>query len=173
MSTVRKWSAFAWERHNPLIYLAFAALFLLAHYSLYGNAEFVFALYKFGGLLIGVFAFLFKLRLFDEIKDFEHDAIAHPGRPLIRGSILHFDLYQGIALCTLFEFVTFGLFGWPGLTAIVIADAYAFLMFKEFFLRLWIRERLILYAITHTFVAALLSLAVFAALSSTLVWSLD
>ena len=167
-----RWAIFIWERHNPFINVAFSILFFLAHFFVFGKAEFAILSYKFVALLIGVIIFLFKLRLFDEIKDFEHDAIAYPHRPLVRGAILHPDIYQGIALCTLLEFLTFGLFGWLGLISITIADTYAFLMFKEFFVRKWIRPKLILYAVTHTFVIPLLSLAIISVLSSKPILSL-
>lgn len=167
-----RWAIFIWERHNPFINVAFSILFFLAHFFIFEKAEFAILSYKFVALLIGVIIFLFKLRLFDEIKDFEHDTIAYPHRPLVRGAILHPDIYQGIVLCTFLEFLTFGLFGWLGLTSIIIADAYAFLMFKEFFIRRWIRPKLILYAVTHTFVVLLLSLAIFSVFSSRQIWNL-
>lgn len=167
-----RWAIFIWERHNPLINVTFSILFFLAHFFIFEKVDFAILSYKFVALLIGVIIFLFKLRLFDEIKDFEYDTIAYPHRPLVRGAILHPDIYQGIALCTFLEFLTFGLFGWLGLISIIIANAYAFLMFKEFFVRQWIRPKLILYAVTHTFVVPLLSLAIFSVFSSKPIWSL-
>lgn len=167
-----RWAIFIWERHNPFINVTFSVLFFLAHYFVFEKVEFTILSYKFLALLIGVAIFLFKLRLFDEIKDFEYDTLAYPHRPLVRGAILHPDIYQGIILCTFLEFLTFGLFGWLGLISITIANAYALAMFKEFFVRQWIRPKLILYAITHTFVVSLLSLAIFSVFSSRPIWSL-
>jgi 4-hydroxybenzoate polyprenyltransferase len=167
-----RWVTFIWERYNPLLNLSFSVLFFLAHYYSSEKTESIPYL-KVLLLLVGVSIFLFKLRLFDEIKDYEYDSVAYPTRPLPRGAIFHNDIYRGIALLTFFEYLIFSAFGTATLFAIFIADTYSLLMFKEFFARKWIRPKLILYAITHTFVVGLLSLAIFSALTAKPIWELN
>jgi 4-hydroxybenzoate polyprenyltransferase len=167
-----RWATFVWERYNPFLNVSFSVLFFLAHYLITEKTEPI-SYVKVLLLLVGVSVFLFKLRLFDEIKDFEYDSVAYPTRPLPRGAIFHEDIYWGIALLTFFEYLLFNAFGTASLFAIFIADTYSLLMFKEFFARKWIRPKLILYAITHTFVVGLLSLSIFSALTAKPIWGLD
>lgn len=170
MAKVKSWIIFIWERHNPAINIVFSILFFLAHYIL---AEIALRPQEFAVLLAGVVLFFFKLRLFDDLKDYDYDTKAHPDRPLVRGVISSTDLHKGIAVSVILEFFIFGLWGFKGLLVIAIANVYGFLMFKEFFLRRWIRPKLVTYAVTHTFVVVLLSIAVFSTVSSKWFWQLD
>src|ERR1035437_3154794 len=50
---------------------------------------------------------------------------------------------------------------------------YSLLMFKEFFIKKWIRSHLTFYAVTHTFVSSLFSLSLLSILLTTDIWSLS
>ncbi len=171
-SNFKKWLIFTWERFSPLLYIPFLFLYFIAHY--------VFSLdkdkYSLSSLLIlyvATLMFFFKLRLYDEVKDFENDLRAYPKRPLSRGLLNHSNIYLGITICIISEIIFFSIFGFRGLLAVIIPIIYSLLMFKEFFIRIWIRSHLSLYAITHTFVSCLFSLALLSVLESTYIWNFN
>ena len=62
------------------------------------------------------------------------------------------------------EIVLFSYYGFGALLGITIAAGYSLVMYKEFFVKKWLRAHLTTYAVTHTFVVILVSLTVFAAL---------
>lgn len=164
-----RWWVFAKERFEPISHLSMVLLFFLAHVMLSSSAPF----FKSVLLFTGTLAFFFKLRLYDEIKDYELDCRINPHRPLVRGLLLHRDLYQGIGVCIVLELFCFGVFGWEAESGIILAIAYSLLMFKEFFISQWIRPHLTTYALSHTIVSSILSLALFSALNSVYLWNLS
>jgi len=169
---VRKWLIFIWERFPPYTYIPFLFLYFTAHivFSLGQNNYSLFSLLI---LNLATLIFFFKLRLYDEVKDFENDLKTYPDRPLSRGLLNHPSIYSGIFTCIIFEFIIFAMFGLVGLSAIIIPVIYSLIMFKEFFVRKWIRSHLTLYAITHTFVSGLFSLALLSTIQSTYIWDLS
>lgn len=173
----KAWLIFLWERFPPLTHFPFTILFLVTHYSLSSkimNINFslnsIFNL-RFIALLIGTFIFFFMLRLYDEIKDYQVDKIIHPERPLVRKLLSHTDIHNAIAVCIFIEVLVFSFFGINSFVIIVISILYSLLMFKEFFVRDWIRNHLTFYAVTHTFVSCLFSLALFSAFTLQPVWT--
>ena len=108
-----------------------------------------------------VWCFFLMLRVFDEHKDFEADAIAHPQRVLQRGLITLRDLriVGGVAIGVQLG-VSLWIDGGPGpVTAWwVAAFAWSVLMAREFFVRNWIRRHLIVYAVSHVIVMAILAM---------------
>lgn len=109
--------------------------------------------------LVSLF-FFFRMRLFDEIKDYDIDLVINPTRPLARGllsvALVRKTIIFLIALEVLLAF-SFGLV--PGLIY-TGAVFYSLLMFKEFFIGDYLRPHLTTYAVTHTIVVALLGYAV-------------
>ena len=110
------WWQFIRERFDPVSHLLMIGLFFVAHLVLARsvyleplNRGSLFALF------VGTLAFFFKLRLYDEIKDFQVDKKFNPTRPLARGLLNHRDLYWAIALCIVIELVAFGLQGMAAL----------------------------------------------------------
>ncbi len=103
--------------------------------------------------IVGAF---FVLRVFDEHKDFDRDREAHPNRVLSRGLITLADLARaGVGVAV----VSLGLSAWLGLHAalwMVAALVFATLMRFEFFIGDWLRDHIIVYAVTHNPVVALL-----------------
>lgn len=103
--------------------------------------------------IVGAF---FVLRVFDEHKDADRDKEAHPERVLSRGLITLPDLAKAGALVAL---ISLGLAGALGLHAIAwmaAALVFAVLMRFEFFVGDFLRDHIVLYAITHNPVVALL-----------------
>jgi 4-hydroxybenzoate polyprenyltransferase len=58
------------------------------------------------------------------------------------------------------------LYGWWSLASALVAIGYSLLMYKEFFVRRWLRAHLTTYAITHTLVIVFISITLFTALSN-------
>lgn len=113
---------------------------------------------------LGTACFFFKLRCYDEIKDYEVDVVKNPHRPLPRGLVKHIDLKKAIENCIILEIIFFASCGLPGMVSIIIAIIYSLLMYKEFFIPQLIRPHLTTYATSHTVVTLFLSLAIFAAM---------
>jgi 4-hydroxybenzoate polyprenyltransferase len=109
-------------------------------------------------LLLMASAF-FRLRLFDEIKDYEVDLKINPGRPLARGVISIDQTRLTIAFLILFELILSSLLGVYGFLVHVAALVFSLLMFEEFFVGRWLRPHLTIYAITHTFVSVLFAIS--------------
>jgi 4-hydroxybenzoate polyprenyltransferase len=185
-----KWWQFTKERFDPLSHSLMMALFILAHFAvaelggrvnfatLTGNVSLPLAQPQLPAamkivLAIGVVAFFFKLRLYDEIKDYELDCVINPTRPLARGLVTHSDLYKGIGLCIAVELMTFGVLGKTAFISMGIAILYSLLMYKEFFIKDIIRPHLTTYALMHTIVLTMLSSAIFAAIMQVYSWQLS
>ncbi|MFL5814817.1 MAG: manganese transporter permease [Bdellovibrionia bacterium] len=166
----RKWLQFTKERFDPASHLVMILLFVIAHRLLFPGHTTPLAVLA---VFLGTVAFFFKLRLYDEIKDYELDLVINPTRPLARGLMTHSDLYKGIAFCIVLELALFGLQGPAALAAIAIAITYSLLMYKEFFIRDLIRPHLTTYAVSHTVVSALLSLALISAFIHRYPWQLS
>ena len=99
--------------------------------------------------IIAFISFFFRLRVFDEVKDYKIDQINHPDRVLQSGRVSLNQLFLISAVLSLSELVwSF----WSGpLTVIcwLIALGYSLLMRYEFFAGRFLSKRLFLYACTH------------------------
>ncbi|GIW72289.1 MAG: hypothetical protein KatS3mg102_1831 [Planctomycetota bacterium] len=162
----RRWHALIRERFPPAAYVPMAALFVLGNgayaVAVHGAAP---AWWRFGVALVLALSFFFRLRLFDEIKDHEVDLAVHPERPLARGLLSPVELKRVIYGLTGLELLLAAALGWALVLAHALAVAYSYLMYNEFFIGRWLRPRLTTYAVTHTFVSALLGLSVAAVAS--------
>jgi 4-hydroxybenzoate polyprenyltransferase len=110
---------------------------------------------------VAVWCFFLMLRVFDEHKDFEADAIAHPYRVLQRGLVTLRDLRVVGLLAILVQLgVSLGIDGGTGSVTAwwVAAFAWSTLMAREFFVRDWIRRHLIVYALSHIVVMAIVAM---------------
>lgn len=110
---------------------------------------------------IGVFvtiALFFLLRIFDEFKDQKDDAKYRAYLPVPRGLIslnelkivgfITFSLQ--LLLITVFQYQMLGLF--------VIVILYLLLMGREFFIPEWLRQRQMMYNLSHMFIIPLIDL---------------
>ena len=100
-------------------------------------------------------SFFFRLRVFDEEKDFAQDAINHPHRVLQTGRVtlpqLRALAWAGAAL----EAGWSALRGQEALLLWGIALGYSLLMRAEFGVGRWLRTRLVLYAFSHMLIMPL------------------
>lgn len=172
-----KWASFTKERFDPVSHLAMIGLFFAAHAgfiqaSAPSGAGMNVSAFGQALLALGTLAFFFKLRLYDEIKDYAVDLRHNPTRPLVRGLVTHGDLYRGIGVCIVAELLCFGGAALVALPGAVLAIGYSLLMYKEFFIGERIRPHLTTYAVLHTVVSSLLSLALLSGLSARPVWAL-
>ena len=172
-----RWWVFVRQRFEPVSHLAMIAALFLAHHGAIaagwvGEARPVpMHLLLLAGLAI--LAFFFKLRLYDELKDREEDAHVFPDRPLVRGVLRARQMKAGIAVCFVVELAGMAALGTSALAGMAIAIAYSMLMYREFFLRDFLRPRLTTYAVVHTVVTVLLTLTLFAAFTGQFPWALD
>ncbi len=119
-----------------------------------------------------VWCFFLMLRVFDEHKDFEADAIAHPGRVLQRGliTLAHLRIVGLVVIV-----VQLGTSLWldrgfgPVTVSWLVAVGWSMLMAREFFVREWIRRHLIVYALSHIVVMGMAAIWV-AAMGSSQAW---
>lgn len=167
---MRRWLYFINERFSPLSYSAMIFVFLSAHYVLYINFMKQDVVFNAGNLLhliplvLATTLFFFKLRLLDEVKDAESDAVHHPERPLPRRILSESEVTRTAFIMMVAEITLFSYYGSWAFLSVMIAVGYSLVMYKEFFVKSWLREHLATYAVTHTFVVVFLSLTIFAAL---------
>ncbi len=163
-SSLGKWLIFTKERFKPFEYLPLIFLFVGVNYlfskALSGLELPLMTIITM--VILGV-SFFFRMRLFDEIKDYDVDLIINPTRPLARGLITVSQVKKAILFLIVLEIalsVTLGL-----LTSLLYIAAifYSMLMYEEFFIGDWLRPKLTTYAMSHTIVVALLGFALVSA----------
>ncbi|WP_207429708.1 UbiA family prenyltransferase [Pedobacter sp. SYSU D00535] len=142
----------------PIVNMAlFAILFLTVysvalHFETKNEASFSWV----DGLgMVATIFFFFRLRFFDEIKDFKIDLINHPHRILQSGKVSLTHLRVVTTLGTAIELLWSALMGIPTLLAWLGAFAFSLLMRYEFFLSRVLNKNLLLYAISHMMVMPL------------------
>lgn len=172
-SELSKWIIFITERFEPVSHFIMIALFVFAHYLVTDANNFVVVeTHLIAYVTLGTALFFFKLRLYDEIKDYEVDLEKNPTRPLPRGLLGHYDVKKAIELCLIIEVILFASSGVSGFLAIAFAIGYSLLMYKEFFIPKLIRPHLTTYATSHTIVTLFLSVALFSSFSRFKPWAL-
>ncbi len=166
MTKFKAWCQFTKERFEPWSHLVMILVFVGAHILVLNPVRSIFAssLNEIF-LVIGVVAFYFKLRLYDEVKDYELDVVINKSRPLPRGLLTHKDMYRGMFACIVIELICFSIMGLNSFVTALIAVIYSLVMYKEFFIPEKIRPHLTTYALIHTVVTTLLSFAIFSFLS--------
>lgn len=166
LSPLKNWWIFTQERFHPVSHFTMLFVFVLFHLLMSTPSKRLDEIPLINGLFLylGVVVFYYKLRLYDEIKDYELDCVINPHRPLPRGLLFHRDLYLGIVLCLIFEQIFFSRFGQNAVFLLVIAQVYSLIMYKEFFIRDIIRPHLTTYAVLHTVVTSFLTFAILGAL---------
>lgn len=145
------------ERFSPLIYIP-TVLALVA--ALIQAPQISDQVLKSLGLGLGTLWFLFLLRCYDEIKDYDCDLIHKTHRPLARGAVsaqaLQARLIPMGLLWTLYSWALHPQF--PALAYSLWAWLWSLAMYKEFGISAWIRPKLTRYALSHTWVMVPLSL---------------
>jgi 4-hydroxybenzoate polyprenyltransferase len=96
----------------------------------------------------------YHLRVLDDLKDREADVRAYPDRVLSRGLLSYRHLAVTGFLAVALETALAGALG-PKILCLHLATlAYSLLMFKEFFIREWLKRHLFWYGISHMFILA-------------------
>jgi 4-hydroxybenzoate polyprenyltransferase len=150
-----RWRIFQRERFPLHSHLPLILALLLAHISLAGYSAVQLRLYIV--LFFVLLSFFFRMRLFDEIKDYAVDCEKNPSRPLPRGILGVDDLRRVIFMLFGFEIVLTGIANPVFLAMLLPAQGYSFLMYREFFIGKFLRPHLTTYAVSHTVVMVLLS----------------
>ncbi|MGB3850051.1 MAG: hypothetical protein WA958_08805 [Tunicatimonas sp.] len=147
--------AYLQERFPPVNMLLFTILFFTVYSvsSLSPAAEHLHGL-AWGGV-VAVISFFFRLRVFDEIKDYQIDTINHPQRVLQSGRVTLRQLIVVALVGTAVELVWSVAMGPAALVAWLAAVGYSLLMRYEFFVGRWLRKHLLLYAISHMLIMPL------------------
>jgi 4-hydroxybenzoate polyprenyltransferase len=115
------------------------------------------------GGMIAVISFFFRLRVFDEMKDYELDLQNHPHRVLQSGRITLRKLFSLALAGGLLELAWSALMGGATLLCWMGAVGYSVLMRFEFFASRYLKARLLLYATTHMLVMPLVIVWIWAA----------
>ena len=164
---LKNFVAYLRERFPPVNVMLFAILFLtvysISRLSPEGHSLDI-------GRWVGVLAvisFFFRLRVFDEIKDYELDALNHPQRVLQSGRVTLRQLKAVALVGTAVELVWSVGMGSGVLVAWLTAVGYSLLMRYEFFVGDWLRKRLLIYAISHMLVMPLIIVWVWLAFRDT------
>lgn len=160
---IRNIIAYFKERFPPVNMLLFAILFLTvysvaSYFSTYTATETAKILVG----IIAVISFFFRLRVFDEIKDFKIDAVNHPHRVLQSGRVSLRQLIMISVILAIFEILWSCWNGPITLVCWLIAVAYSFMMRYEFFISAFLKKRLFLYACTHMLIMPLIILWIWA-----------
>lgn len=158
------WIIFAKERFKPAEYLPLIFLFVGVNY-LFSRALSGLELPAMKLLVLTVLGlcFFFRMRLFDEIKDYEVDLLINPTRPLARGVLKVPEVKRGILFLLTGELILAGTLGTIPFLVYACAVFYSLLMYEEFFIGEWLRPRLTTYAVSHTIVVSLLAFALISA----------
>ena len=165
------WRIFQRERFPLYTHLPLILALLFAHISLAGFSAAGLKLWAV--LFFVLFSFFFRMRLFDEIKDYAVDCEKNPSRPLPRGILEVRDLRRVILILLCFELVLAGIVNPVALSLLLPAQGYSLLMYKEFFIGKFLRPRLTAYAVSHTAVMILLSVLCSVWLLERFPWQLE
>ena len=161
MRSLRAWMRERFPDRNAVFFAVFYATALLIGRADGNGAGPIVLSFRDAAGFIALWCFFLMLRIFDEHKDFEADAIAHPHRVLQRGFITLHDLKLVGALAMA---VQLGVSVWldAGIGPItawwLAAVAWSVLMAREFFVREWLRAHLVAYALSHIVVMAILAM---------------
>jgi 4-hydroxybenzoate polyprenyltransferase len=162
MAFIGRWWQFLRERHEPfgitMMVCAFFAACAFISYQPGVHAPPCSLRLGFGFAVVWL-VFL-HMRLFDEVKDYQFDIEHNPGRPLARGLISVGEFSAMTLLCVITEIAISGMMKWPMLPALMMVLCFTLLMRMEFFVGDWMRPKLELYATTHTFSAAMISMLI-------------
>lgn len=169
------WSYFK-ERFPVVNMLLFAILFLtiysVASYkelNAYSSKSIVFIITG----IIATISFFFRLRVFDEMKDFSVDAINHPNRVLQSGRVTIRQLQVTAFVFFIIETCWTIAAGKLCFIFWCVAIVYSILMRYEFFIPSILKRNLLLYAATHMLIMPLIIIWLWWGIVKQGQWSID
>lgn len=116
--------------------------------------------YKLLPLFIIIFMFFFQLRITDEFKDYEEDLKYRSYRPVQRG-IISLKTLRKIGITTVIVQIILAHVINPKLIYfMLLVWIYMFLMTKEFFIKNWLTERILIYALSHVVIMIFITLVI-------------
>ena len=116
--------------------------------------------HKIVALFIIIFIFFFQLRITDEFKDYEEDLKYRPYRPVQRG-IISLKALGKIGIATIIIQIILAHVINPKLIYfMLLVWFYMFLMTKEFFIKNWLTERILIYALSHVVIMIFITLVI-------------
>ena len=114
--------------------------------------------YKLLPLFIIIFMFFFQLRITDEFKDYEEDLKYRPYRPVQRG-IISLKALGKIGIATIIiQIILAHVINSKLIYFMLLVWIYMFLMTKEFFIKNWLTERILIYALSHVVIMIFITL---------------
>ena len=162
-----KWLTFLKERFSPAAYLPMILVFTASHAAYLKQTQawnFDWALWAY--VTVFIFSFFLRMRLFDEIKDYEVDLKVNPTRPLARGLIKVSEVKRALLLLIILELIMTWNLGPVAFLIHAAAIGYSLMMYEEFFIGDFLRPHLTTYAVTHTFVCSLLGVSTLTSLAN-------
>ena len=116
--------------------------------------------YKLLPLFIIIFMFFFQLRITDEFKDYEEDLKYRSYRPVQRG-VISLKTLRKIGIATVIVQIILAHVINPKLIYfMLLVWVYMFLMTKEFFIKNWLTERILIYALSHVVIMIFITLVI-------------
>ena len=116
--------------------------------------------YKLFPLFIIIFMFFFQLRITDEFKDYEEDLKYRPYRPVQRG-IISLKALGKIGIATIIiQIILAHVINSKLIYFMLLVWIYMFLMTKEFFIKNWLTERILIYALSHVVIMIFITLVI-------------
>ena len=116
--------------------------------------------YKLLPLFIIIFMFFFQLRITDEFKDYEEDLKYRSYRPVQRG-VISLKTLRKIGIATIIVQIILAHIINPKLIYfMLLVWIYMFLMTKEFFIKNWLTERILIYALSHVVIMIFITLVI-------------
>ena len=116
--------------------------------------------YKLLPLFIIIFMFFFQLRITDEFKDYEEDLKYRPYRPVQRG-IISLKALGKIGISTvIIQIILAHVINPKLIYFMLLVWIYMFLMTKEFFIKNWLTERILIYALSHVVIMIFITLII-------------
>ena len=116
--------------------------------------------YKLLPLFIIIFMFFFQLRITDEFKDYEEDLKYRSYRPVQRG-IISLKALGKIGIATIIiQIILAHVINSKLIYFMLLVWIYMFLMTKEFFIKNWLTERILIYALSHVVIMIFITLVI-------------
>ncbi|WP_246845774.1 UbiA family prenyltransferase [Bdellovibrio sp. ZAP7] len=157
---MRNWLILIKERFSPFQYIPMIVAFTVANGLYLAKIEsHDWSWSRFAMAFVLMLSFFFRMRLFDEIKDYEVDLKINPTRPLARGILSVTQVKHALMILILLELVVVSQLGLPSFLVHVLGIGYSLLMYEEFFIGDILRPHLTTYAVSHTFVSVLLGIS--------------
>lgn len=137
---------YQWERF-PFVVVFLTSTAVLG--SALGVLDVQVGLWRLVAGLLTLVLFPFHMRLFDELKDFDHDKQHYPERPVPRGLISLREIRHVLVGVLVIELLLNLWWGAGVLAAVLLALIFSGIAAKEFFIRRWLREHFFTYLALH------------------------